>query len=246
MKDLLVDAVRQAEPLFDKVRVLCGDTGTTIEAYTEDKMLFLFADLHDVVPELTGEFGLSNLKLLRGLLDFATYKADNAKFQSRRMARDGVDYVAELVFSDGAGGGVHYKTVSPRMLGDRAHIAPVKWGVSVTPSKAKLTEVIQLTGMLAQVDQNFGVTYDNDSRTLFLTIGGKSAASHTASVALESDVDSDVLPTKMMFKMPHFISVVKNAGNHPCTIRFAKEGVGGILVETDHGSYSYILRGIEG
>ena len=244
MKDLLVDVVRQAAPLFDKVRVLCGDTGTTVEAYTDDKMLFLFADLHDIVPELTGEFGLSNLKLLSGLLDHASYKADSAKFQSRRMTRDGVDYVAELVFSDAAGGGVHYKTVNPRMLGDRAHIAPVRWGVSVTPSKAKLTEVMQLTGMLSQVDQHFGVSYDN--RTLFLTIGGKSASSHNASIALESDVESDTLPTKMMFKMPHFISVVKNAGNHPCTIRFAKEGVGGILVETDHGSYSYILRGIEG
>ena len=245
MKDLLLDVVRQAAPLFDKVRVLCSDTGTTIEAYTDnDKMLFLFADLKDVVPELTGEFGLSNLQLLKGLLDFASYKSDDAKFQARRMVRDGADYVAELEFSDAAGGHTRYKTVNPRMLGDRAHIAPVNWSVAVTPSKAKLTEVIQLTGMLSQVDQHFGVSYNN--RTLFLTIGGKSASSHNASVALESDIDCEGLPTKMMFKMPHFISVVKNAGNLPCTIRFAKEGVGGILVETEHGSYSYILRGIEG
>ena len=183
MKELLIDALRQAAPFFDKVRVLCSDTGTTIEAYTDDRTLFLFADLKDVVPELAGEFGLINLQLLRGLLDFPSYKADNAKFQARRMVRDGADYVAELEFSDAAGGHMRYKTVNPRMMGERAHVAAeVHWSVSMTPSKAKLTEVIQLTGMLAQVDQHFGVTYEN--RTLFLTIGGKSASNHNASVAL--------------------------------------------------------------
>jgi hypothetical protein len=104
--------------------------------------------------------------------------------------------------------------------------------------------VIQLTGMMSQVDQHFGIACNN--HTLFLTIGGKSTASHNASVALDNDVDCEALPGKMMFNMAHFTAVVKNAGNLPCTIRFAKEGIGGILVETEHGTYSYILRGIEG
>ena len=244
MKELLIDALRQAAPLFDKVRVVGSDTGTMVEAYTDDKSLFLFAELKDVVPELTGEFGLSNLPLLRGLLDFASYKTDNAKFQARRMVRDGADYVAELEFSDADGGHTRYKTVNPRMLGKRAHLDPLHWTVSMTPSKAKLTEVIQLTGMLAQVDQHFAITCDD--RTLFLTIGGKGASNHNASVALENNLDLDGPLTKAMFRMPHFISVVKNAGNLPCTIRFAREGVCNILVETSHGTYSYVLRGVEG
>jgi len=55
----------------------------------------LFADLKDVVPEFTGEFGVSNLPLLRGLLEFASYKTEQARLQVRRAARDGIDYVAE-------------------------------------------------------------------------------------------------------------------------------------------------------
>jgi len=41
------------------------------------------------------------------------------------------------------------------------------------------------------------------------------------------------------------LAVLKLAGNLPCTIRFAKEGIGSLLIETEHGSYNYLLRGTE-
>jgi hypothetical protein len=205
-------------------------------------MLFLFAELKTATPELAGEFGINNLQLLRGLLDFPSYKADNAQFQVRRTTRDSLDYVSEFEFKDAAGGGTRFKTINPRMIGDRAHFTAPNWSISVEPPKAKLTEAIQLTGMLSTVDQHFSVVCEN--RTLFLTIGGKGASSHNASVALATDIECGTLP-KMVYRAQHFLNVLKNAGNLPCTIRFAKEGVGGVMVETEHGRYSYILRGTE-
>jgi hypothetical protein len=243
MKKLLSDIVSQVVPMFDKIRVTGLDDGTKVEAYTDDKMLFLFADLKDASPDLAGEFGLSNLPLLRGLLEFSQYKTDTAKFKVRRIERDGVNYVAELEFGDAGEGRAVFRTINPRMLGDRARMAPTTWGVSVTPSKAKITEIIQLTGMLSQVEQHFAVSYEN--RTLFLTIGAKGSNSHNASVALASDIDCEALPLKWVFKTPHFLGVLKNAGNQPCTIRFCKEGLSGIVIETEHGTYSYVLRGTE-
>jgi len=244
MKDLLTDIVRQVAPLFDKIRVTGLDEGTKVEAYTEDKMLYLFADLKAVEPELAGEFGISNLLLLRSLLEFPSYKTDAAKFKINRNARDGNNFVSELEFNDASGGCAMFRTINPRMLGDRARLPPISWGVSVTPPKAKITEVIQLTTMLAHVEQRFSVNYQN--RTLFLVIGAKGTTSHSASVALASDIDCEGLPLKWVFKAPHFLSVLKNAGNQPCTIRFYKEGLSGIVIETDHGIYNYVLRGTEG
>lgn len=244
LKNFLIDVLRQTAPLFDKIRIDGSDTGTVVEAYTEDKMLFLFAKLKDIVPQFAGEFGISNLQLLRGLLDFPSYKTETAKFHARRIARDGTEFVSELEFTDANGGHARFKTINPKMAGARAQIVSVDWGISVTPSKAKLTEVMQLTGMLAQVDQHFSVSYEN--RNVLLTIGGKGAASHSAVVALATDVDAGPLPAEMVFRAPHFLQVLKNAGNSPCTIRFAKEGIAGILIETEHGAYSYILRGTEG
>ena len=243
MKNKLIDMVRQVAPLFEKVRITGSESGTKVEAYTEDKMLFLVAELKTAVPEFVGEFGIGNLALLKGLLDFPSYKSDSAKFEVHRLTRDGLDYVSELVFHDGHGGHTLFRTINPRMIGDRAHIASIPWNVSVSPSRAKLTEVMQLTGMLTQYDQHFAVSYDD--RTLLLTIGGKSASNHNAVVPLAEDIEPGPLPSRMVFRVPHFVGVLKNAGNYPCTIRFAKDGVAGILIETDHGNYNYILRGTE-
>jgi len=243
MRELLLDMTRQVGSLFDKIRVEGLTTGTKVEAYSDDKMLFLFADLKDVVPEFAGEFGISNVGLLRQLLDFASYKTEQAKLQARRVIRDDADFVAELEFTDAVGGLARFKTINPRMIGERARVQNINWEVSVTPNRAKLTEVIQLTSMLAQVDQHFGVTYTD--RTLFLVIGGKGASSHQASVALAEDIDPVSLPPGMVFRAPHFLAVLKLAGNLPCTIRFAKEGIGSLLIETEHGSYNYLLRGTE-
>ena len=245
MKKLLSDIVGQVVPLFDKIRVTGLDDGTKVEAYTDDKMLFLFADLKTAEPDLSGEFGLSNLQLLRGLLESPIYKADAAKFKARRIERDGINYVSELEFGDTAGGRTAFRTINPRMLGGRAQQLPTTWGVSVTPTKAKITEVMQLTGMLAQVEPHFGVTYEN--RTLFLSIGAKGGNSHNASVALATDITcEDDLPLKSVFKSSYFLGVLKNAGNQSCTIRFCNNGLSGILIETEHGAYNYILRGTEG
>lgn len=243
MRDLLTDVVRQVAPLFEKVRVIGSPTGLRVEAYTEDKMLYLVADLAADVPDLAGEFGISNLQLLKGLLDFPAYKGESARFNVRRVSRDDVDYVSELEFK-GEGGRALFKTISPRMIGDRARIAEIRWGVSVQPSKAKINEVMQLTGMLSQVDQHFSVSYDD--RNLLLAIGGKGAASHNATVALASDIDSGPLPNRMLFRAQHFLSVLKNVGNNPCTVRFAEDGVASVLITTEFGAYNYILRGTEG
>lgn len=244
MKELLNDVVRQVAPLFEKVKVTGHDTGTKIEAHTDDKMLFLVANLDDVIPDFAGEFGISNPALLRDLLEFAPYKADIAKLHVRRSVRDDLNYASELEFMDGAGGRAGFKTINPRMIGDQAKIAEIPWSVSVSPSKSKLTEVMQLTAMLAQVDQHFAVSYED--RTLSLMIGGKGTTNHNATVVLATDIDGEPLPAKMVFKAPAFVGVLKKVGNWPCTIRFCTEGLGGVLIETDHGTYNYILRSTEG
>ena len=242
MRNILVDVVRQVEPLFPKVRVTTG-ASTKIEAYTDDRMLFLIAELKTPVPEFVGEFGISDLHGLKALLDHPSYKGDNAKLEARNVTRDGVTFVSELVFRDGRGGHVQFRTINPRLIGDKTNVATITWNVSVAPSRAKLTEVMQLTGILAQFDQHFAVVHED--RTLLLTIGGKGNTNHNAVVPLAEDVEPSPLPTRMVFKAQHFVSVLKNVGNYPSTIRFAKDGVAGVLIETEHGNYNYLLRGTE-
>jgi hypothetical protein len=96
IKDVLSDIVRQVTPLFEAVLVTGNDTGTKVEAFTEDKTLFLIAHLKPVIPEFSGEFGIGSLSMLNGLLSFPSYKADDAKFYVHRFSRDDLDFVSEF------------------------------------------------------------------------------------------------------------------------------------------------------
>lgn len=246
MKDLLIDIIRQVGP-FEKIRILGTDTGTRVESYTEDRMLYLNADLNIVVPEFAGQFGIDSLPLLKRLLDYPPYKTDDSKLHVRRVSRGDQDYAAELVFFDAVGGHTSFKTVNPRILGDRAMInsGQIQWSTSVQPTKAKLTEVVELTTMLSQVEPYFSIVHSNGD--LFLTIGSKGADCHSASVLLASDIDCGPLPDpdRISYRAPHFFTVLKSASNLPCTISFAQQPIIRMDLETKHGVYDYILRGNE-
>jgi hypothetical protein len=245
LKTVLADIVRQTAPLFEKIRVTGLDTGIKVEAHTEDKMLFLVGELQDTVPELAGEFGICDLSLLHRLFNFASYNADNATFTVHRTDRDGLSYVSEFEFSDTQGGGTRFRTMNPRLVSDQAKIANIPWSVTVTPSKSKTAELIQLAGLLSDVEKHFSVHVKNN--TLFLTLGGKGAASHMASVAFATDVEVGAdLPSANMFKTAQFLNVLKVAGNLPVLVRFSARHIAGITITTEKGVYNYLLRATEG
>jgi hypothetical protein len=243
MKDVLFDMVRQVAPLFEAVRVTGTDNGTKVEAYTDDKSLFLIGRLKDATPEFAGEFGIGSLSTLKGLLDFPPYKAEDAKFMVHRFARDDLDFVSEFQFKDGKGAGTRFKTMSPRMVGEQATIKNIDWELTMTPSKAKIEEIAKLSVLLSDVDKTFGLKVENG--TLFLTIGGNSEVRHAATVILvEDDVDGKLLNANPWFyNTAQLLSILKNTGNHESSVKFSSRGVIGIVVETEKGEYTYYLRG---
>jgi len=97
--------------------------------------------------------------------------------------------------------------------------------------------------MLSQVDQHFSVSYEDG--TLFLAIAVRGRPAIRPALRWPAMWNLWRCPRAWSSRHRNFLAVLKNAGNLPCTIRFAKEGVGGILIETEHGAYNYILRGTE-
>jgi hypothetical protein len=244
MKEVLADMVRQVAPLFTAVRVTGSEAGTKVEAYTEDKTLFLIASFKTVIPDFAGEFGISNLSMLKGLLDFASYKTDDAKFTVNRTDRDDLNFVSEFHFKDGKGAETRFKTMNPKMVGEQATIKNIDWELSISPSKGKIEEIAKLSSLLAEVEKVFGLKVEND--TLFLTLGGNSEVRHSATVAL---TEGETVDGKLINSNPWFyntaqlLMILKNAGSAKSSVKFSSRGVIGVTVETEKGEYTYFLRG---
>lgn len=237
MRDQLTDIIHQVTPLFKKIKITGTETSTKIEAFDDDKILFLVAALKQPVPEFLGEFGIGSLGLLSGLLNFAPYKSEDAHIKVHR--NEVADYVSEFEFRDKRGGFTRYKTMNPRLV-EQATVTNIPWNVTVMPTKATIAELTQLSAHLSEVDTMFGVKFEN--KTLFLTIGAGATSTHTSSVAFATDVEETFSPPSVTYNTKHLLAVLKNAGPKPSAVRFSEKGIAGITVDSDYGTYNYYLR----
>jgi hypothetical protein len=224
-------------PLFKKAKITGTETTTKIEAFDDDKILFMVATTKQPVPEFIGEFGIGSLHLLSGLLNFASYKTDDAQIKVHH--NEAIGYVSEFEFRDKRGGYTRYKTMNPKLV-EQATITNIPWNVTVTPTKATITELTQLSAHLSEVDTMFGVKVEN--KTLFVTIGGGASLTHASSVAFASDVEEVFAAPSVTYNTKHLLAVLKNAGPNPSAVRFSERGLAGVTVDTEYATYNYYLR----
>lgn len=248
MRLKLADMLKQVGGSFDKIRIT-GTPGTTKLEGNKDKVLFVVGTMKEPIEEFSnGDFGMGDLSILAGLLNFPSYKAPNASLTVHQADGSVGVYVSEFVFRDEQGSTTSYKTMAPRLVGDQATIATIPWDVEVAPTKAKIAEFTAHAQLLSAVDNNFGVRIENG--TMFLTIGSANgtsgvAGSHTATIAFATGIESKYTASKVVFNTSHLLTALKNAGNFPVKVRFSNKGIAGVLVETDFATYAYFLRAKE-
>lgn len=242
MQIILSDIVRMTAPLFPKIKVTGTAVETKIQAVDDDKRLFLQATLKEPQPELVGEFGITNLPLLMGLLGFASYRAEGADFSVGRKVLSGSETVHEFRFSDPQGSGAVFKTADPKAVGEQAEIARIAWDITLVPSKAKVAEFAQLASLYSKVDNHFGIA-TSDGKLVF-NIGAVNDSTHTASVVFASDVTGSVRAEMdhQTFSMARFLAILRMAGDAPTTVNITSKGILGITIETEFGTYNYYMR----
>jgi hypothetical protein len=132
--------------------------------------------------------------------------------------------------------------MNPRLV-EQPRIAHIAWDVSVSPTKAAVGELRQLAGLLSDVDKHFSVKVEDG--TLFVTIGGGGAGTHTASVAFADGLNNE-FNNSAQYNTQHLLSILQSAGNNAAVVQFSTKGVAGVTVTTEIGTYNYFLRGKQG
>lgn len=241
MRDTLADVISQAGNLFPIIKVTGTPSLTTFEASDENKTLFFKASAAVAVPEFDGEFGLTNLGLLNGLLKFAPYDANaNGKVSVERI-KFGEDEVPGIIkFSDAKGKGATYRTMNAALVKGQAKIGNIPWDVVFNPDPVKLKEFSQLSSMLSEVDPNFGVRTDGSD--LEFSIGGSNSSTHSGSMTFVENVAGEI-KGEVQFNTKQFLEVMKMAAKATsATVSITGKGVLGVQCQTPHGIYDYYLR----
>jgi hypothetical protein len=239
MRDVLLDLVRQTGGLTEALRVTGSDTETVIKGCDADKTLFIEAKLKEPLPEFAGEFGITNMNILGGLLNFVNYRTDDATFTVKRMARNGKDTVEKIEFrNDKTGNEADFRMMDPAHIPEQATIPAIPWEVTIVPTKTKVAEFSQIATLYSEAKQFGARTVKGD---LQFYIGDDNSSTHRASMVFENGVKGELKGT-IQWNTYQFLAVMKLTGNHPTQIKLTSRGVLGVEVETPHGIYNYFLR----
>lgn len=242
MREVLLDLVKQVGGLTGALRVVGTDKETVIKGCDETKTLFVEAKLNKPLPEFEGQFGVSNLSLLSGLLMFPNYLTDDATFSVKKRERDGIQTVEQFEFRNKVtGNDADFRMMDPKHIPDQATIpSEIPWNVTVVPTKSKVTEFSQLSALYAAADiKDFGAkTVDGN---LIFYLGDEESANHRVSMVFATDVEGE-LKGSLTWQTFQFLSIMKLVGTHPTTLKITSRGVLGVTVDTPYGNYNYFIR----
>lgn len=238
MMDVLGEIVRQTNGLVDTLRITGSATETCISGCDADKITIVNAVLKEPVIDFVGDFGVPNLGLLRGLLDFAPYRADGSSFSVKRRMRGDREIVEEFQFRDQRGIGADYRLMSPDGIGAKLQ-STVAWDVNFEPEKEKIAQFNQLAGLYNEVEKTFGVKTEKGN--LVFQLGNDNSSTHRAAIVVAEGMKGVVKNTSR-WSIQKFQGVMKLVGARSSNISLSK-GILGIATETTYGTYTYYLIG---
>ena len=210
-----------------------------LQSYDADRVLFIDGYSHDGYPEVTGEFGLFNFKILKGLLNMTNFQTDNATFKIGTRKIDGAEFPDRIDFK-GGGTKATFRLMNKEVVPEQPTIVNIPWDITLVPAAAKVAEFQQMASLYSDVEGMF--TLRSDGLDLIADFGNDSASTHSASMTFATDVNG-TLVAEMKFPIAHFLTLMKIANDAKASeLRLTSKGLLGVVVTTDYATYNYYVK----
>lgn len=223
---------------IDTIKVTGSAEETKIEAVDGEKTVIIKAKLAETQESLIGDFGVSSLPLLTGLLNFSSYQTEAATFNVKRRDLGGKSVPEEFEFRDENGMGSNFRLMSGNLVPEQPLVADIKWDISFVPTKSKIQEFAALAGLYSQGEQFFSVK-TKDSNVV-LAIGDEGSATHRAQMVFATEITGE-LKGELLWPIQQFLSILKMADGNDYSVNVTSKGAMQISVATENATYAYIL-----
>lgn len=241
MRETLLDIVKHTGGLgfIETVKITGSAKETVIEAMDNDRTVIIKAKLLAPEGDLLGEFGMSHLELLRGLLNFSTYKADGATIAVKTAERDGRKAPEEIVFKgEGGKSPASYRLMNASLIPEQAKFLGTQWDVEVAPEKSKIGEFSALASLYSSFENYFLVKTDEGN--LNFLIGDEGSSMHKASLTITEGVEGE-LRGDLHWPISQVLSILKLGADENLKLQFSARGALQITMTSGYAEYNFIL-----
>ncbi len=241
IQPLLLDIIKQMGiGKIDKIAVSTNPSGTlTLRTYDPDRDLIITANTV-ATQDFSGEFGLFNFKVLKGLLNMSNFQTETSVVEVKtRKLPDGTEMPDRIEFK-GGGSKATFRLMSREVVPEQPEIGNIPWDTDLNLSSSKIAEFGQMAGLYMDVDADF--TLRSETGNIVADFGSTSAATHSGTMVLLEDspyqINGDI-----KFKIDKFLLMLKIAsGAKTMGVRLCSRGLLGVSAVTEHGEYEYMLK----
>lgn len=240
IQKLLIDILDYSNVAkIDLIKVSPSDDKLRLQSYDSDRVLFIDAYTHNSYPEFTGECGLFNFKLLKGLLTLPNFQSDTATFKiGTRKIGDG-EYPDRIDFK-GGGTKATYRFMSKEVVPEQPTIVNIPWDITLVLAASKVAEFQQMASLYGETEGQF--TVRSDGTDLMVDFGTDSSSTHSATMLLATEVNGSLV-AEMKFPISQFLNLMKvTKGANSSEVRLTSKGLMGVVAVTDYATYNYYLK----
>lgn len=239
--DSLKDLVKHTNGLgfIEMVKIVGTPNDAKIEAIDADKTVVIFGEMYQPIAGIDTTVGLSRIPVLKGCIDFPGFAGDKATISIITEPRNNVVVPAEIQFKSGVGHSANYRFMSESMINEQIKVPPFKgatWNVTVSPEKAKISDLSYWQGTLGGFEKRFTVTTDNG--VLNFHVG--SGPTDRTTLPFAENV-TGTLKHQWSWPISQVISILKLGDTGSATMKISDMGAMMIDIDSGIGRYSYIL-----
>lgn len=237
MREQLLDIITHTHDLkiLEKVLVTTDDEKTVIQSIDDGQSVIVKGILNNVISDFTGQFGMSNLEILKGYCNFPMYKADDADITVKRKKLGADEFPEELIFT-GNGAKSNYRCMLASAIEPQPNFRTRDWDIDIVITKSKIEEFRQMSSILK--DEQFVFIELTDGELKF-NIGAPDSSENHAVIVIAEDVDGE-LKNIFQWKISNFLSIAR-LSKGDVIFRMLSKGLINIHIDSEHGQYDYYL-----
>ena len=215
--------------------------GVAIESMDEvGRTVILKGKLNGLHESFMGEFGMQNLEILQGLLNFTNFKTEDSTIEFKRSDQkdsegNTVSCPSEIVFTDDQKQVSRFRLISSAYVPNQAKFRGVdKWDVSITPSKSKILEFTHLSDIFKKFETHFEARTEDGN--LIFSIGGASVSG--GFLIFANDVEGELPAGLLSWPTSQILHILNRTDDPSKTqMNFSTKGALQITVESPLATY---------
>ena len=246
MRETIQDIVKHTGGLgfIDTVKITGTDEETLVEAMDNERTVIVKGKLLTPETNLQGEFGMSNLGLIQGLVGSALFKGDGVSVDVKRRERNGKQVPEEITFVNATTkSSASYRLMATDLIPEQAKFLGTQWDVEVDPSASKLKELQALAGLFSSFENYFTVkTVKNEEgkNELRFYIGEEGSSMHRSYLTINDDVAGQ-LGGDLHWPIQNVLAILKLGAEENLKLQFSSRGALQITMTSATAEYKFIL-----